>query len=91
VAYTIEQDDSRHDRFREYTYRIYKDGRPVALYWHDYRGHGVRFVNGASDLSFTGCMVDFIEGGGPEPLTLTQRAMKYLDQKLGEYKIEDCH
>lgn len=87
MTYTIQQEDSRRDPFGEYNYRIYKDNRLVARYWHDYHGdeHGIKFVDGASDFSFAGRMVDFIEGGGPGPLTLTQRAVTYLDEKLGKY------
>lgn len=89
MAYRIEQDNSRRESFGEYKYRIYKNDKFVASYWHDYRGdeHGIQFVNGKSDFSFAGRMVDFIEGGGAKPLTLTGRAVKYLDEKLAEYKI----
>jgi hypothetical protein len=81
VIYRIEQDDStKRKSFGPYTYRIYEDDRLVAKYWHDYRGddHGIEFVTGTvGDFPFPR-MTDFIEGGGPEPLRLSDRAVDYL-------------
>lgn len=86
MTYKIQQDESRRAPVGEYTYRIYRNEKLVATYWHDHRGddHGIQFVNGTTDFSFTGRMVDFIEGGGPKPLTLTPQALKYLDERLAE-------
>ena len=82
MRYRIEQ-ESKRDAFGNYNYRIYNDSQLVARYWHDYRGddHGIEFVNGSS-LSCPGRMTDFIEGGGPEPMSLSERAVMYLDQHL---------
>jgi hypothetical protein len=84
VRYKIEQDDSKRGSFAEYKYRIYRDGRLIAHYWHDYRGdeHGIEFVNGTKEPWPVARMTDFIEGGGPQPLVLSQRAVAYLDGKL---------
>ncbi|MBJ7575470.1 hypothetical protein [Luteimonas sp. MC1828] len=83
MGYTIVQDDSKRESFAEYKYRIYRDGKLIANYWHDYRGdeHGIDFVNGSKDSWPVGRMIDFIDGGGPQPLVLSQRAMAYLDGK----------
>jgi len=86
VSYKIERDESSRDSFAEYKYRIYEDGRLIAHYWHDYRGdeHGIEFVNGVSESCPVGCMTDFIEGGGPKPLVLSERAVFYIKQKCAE-------
>ncbi|MGH8618373.1 MAG: hypothetical protein ACREUW_11845 [Burkholderiales bacterium] len=84
MAYEIRHDESKRESFAEYKYRIYRNGRLVARYWHDHRGdeHGIEFTNGASQPSPVGRMTDFIEGGGPQPLVLSKRAVAYLDGKL---------
>ena len=81
MTYRIEQDSTPRDSFGEYTYKIYKDDKLLAKYWHDYRGdeHGIEFVNGKKKEWPVGKMTDFIEGGGPKPLALSERAIKYLD------------
>jgi hypothetical protein len=84
VSYRIEQDDSSNrESFRAYTYHIYDGDSLIARYWHDYRGdeHGIEFVNGPNEGWPGGRMIDFIEGGGPEPLRLSDAAMAYLDKK----------
>ncbi|WOS41259.1 hypothetical protein [Xanthomonas rydalmerensis] len=80
MRYRIEQEPGR-DAFGSYGYRVYKGNQLVARYWHDYRGddHGIVFVNGKS-LSCPGRMTDFITGGGPEPIALSEQAATYLDQ-----------
>jgi len=82
VRYRIEQDAGR-DAFGNYSYRIYSGSQLVARYWHDYRGdeHGIEFVKGES-LPCPGQMTDFIKGGGPEPLVLSERATSYIAQQL---------
>jgi len=82
MAYTIEQESTR-DSSGNYSYRIYKDGALAACYWHDYRGdeRGMEFVKGTSDSWPVGRMIDFLHGGGPEPLILSERAVAYMDQR----------
>jgi hypothetical protein len=84
MAYRVKQVDTKRESFGEYRYRIYKDGRLIANYWHDYRGdeHGIEFVNGTQELWPVGRVVDFLEGGGPKPLLLSARAIAYIEQKL---------
>ena len=83
MSFTIEQKKETRESFGNYRYRIYEDGRLIAHYWHDFRGddHGIEFVNGSKELWPVGQMTEFIEGGGPQPLTLSGRAVDYLKQK----------
>ena len=82
MRYRIEQESGR-DASGNYIYRIYSGNQLVARYWHDYHGdeHGIEFVNGKSQAC-PGQRADFITGGGPEPLALTERAATYLDREL---------
>lgn len=82
MAYGIEQEAGR-ESLGHYRYRIYKDGTLVAYYWHDYRGgeHGIDFVSGLSEPWPAGRMTDFLQGGGPEPLRLSERGVAYIDQR----------
>jgi hypothetical protein len=84
MDYSVEQDAARRQGFANYTYRIYKGGQLVARFWHDFRGdeNGVEFVSGGSEYAPLGGRSDFLQGGGPEPLTLTARAAAYLDRML---------
>jgi hypothetical protein len=81
VHFRIEQDDSaKRPPFGLYTYRIYEDDRYIAEYWHDYRGdeHGIKVFDGRSgDFPFSR-IAEFIVGGGPEPLRLSNRAQAFL-------------
>jgi len=81
MIYRIEQDDStKRESFGNYTYRIYEGDRLIARYWHDHRGdeHGIEFITGAVGNWPFPRMTDFIEGGGPEPLRISDRAVDYL-------------
>ena len=85
MAFRIEYAKTPREAFGAYQYDIYEDDRLIAQYWHDYRGdeHGIAFVGGTSELWPVGRMTDFIEGGGPEPLALSERAVEYLTMKVG--------
>lgn len=85
MTYRLEQDDSPRESFGHYRFRIYQGDRLVARYWHDYRGdeHGIEFIGGAKESWPVGRMIDFLEGGGPQPRALTAAAVRYLEQKLG--------
>jgi len=80
MTYQIEQLKISRKPFGEYQYHIYQEGQLIANYWHDYRGeeHGIEFMSGAKDDWPAGRMIDFIEGGGPKPLTLSAKAVLYL-------------
>ena len=83
MSYRIEHDEPSRESFGNHRYSIYDDGRLIAHYWHDFRGdeHGIEFVNGKSERWPVGLKTEFLEGGGPEPLTLSVRAMAYVRQR----------
>lgn len=85
MSFTIERSGGERDSFGNYKYRILENGRLVAHYWHDYRGdeHGIDFVDGRSESRPVGRMIEFVEGGGPMPLTLSEKAVAYLKNRLG--------
>ena len=88
MPYRVERDGSGREPFGEYRYRIYDGDMLIANYWHDFRGdeHGIDFavpVSGSpKDLWPVGRMIDFLEGGGPEPHALSERALAYIKAKL---------
>ncbi len=84
VGFEIKQVEYKRESFGDYRYNIYKDGQLIARYWHDYRGddHGIEFTNGKTEDGLPGRMVEFITGGGPQPLGLSERAIAYLNQEL---------
>jgi hypothetical protein len=83
MRYKIEQIQIPQESFGAYKYKIYKNEILIANYWHDYRGdeHEIEFINGEKEGWPVGRMVDFIQGGGPQPLTLSTKAEAYLDQR----------
>jgi hypothetical protein len=84
MTFRVERNDSPRGSFGNYTYLIYRNDVLVAHYWHGYRGdeNGIDFVHGLSESWPVGTMVEFLEGGGPKPTTLSQRAKIYLQEKL---------
>jgi hypothetical protein len=56
----------------------------MARYWHDSRGddHGIEFLDDTTQQWPVGRVVEFIAGGGPEPLQLSARAVAYLNSRL---------
>ena len=84
MTYRVEQDNSPRESFGDYRYRIYRDEKLVAEYWHDYRGdeHGIEFVDGRSESWPVGRMVDFLKGGGPDPTTLSPQAEAYIQKHV---------
>ena len=86
MSFTIEYSKERRRKFDNTTYHIFEDGRLIARYWHDFRGeeHGIDFLDGYSDDWPVGRRSDFVQGGGPEPLVLSERAVAYLKQKISE-------
>ncbi|MBL7644900.1 MAG: hypothetical protein JNK74_01805 [Candidatus Hydrogenedentes bacterium] len=86
MGFEIKHAEDRSESFADYWYNIYKDGHLIAQYWHDYRGdyHGIEFNNGIAEDDPVGRMVEFIVGGGPQPLRLSEKAIAYLNQRLAE-------
>lgn len=95
MEFRIEQRQISAEPFTARYYNIYCDDRLVAEYWHDHRGddHGIRFLGRETTFPFRplkeeyplfGRTKDFLEGGGPEPLTLTRKAIDYLENELNQ-------
>lgn len=83
MGYRIERDSPSCDASGNYSYRIYEDDSLIAFYWHDFRGdaHGIKYLDGTTDYCPVGLMIDFVHGGGPKPLTLSEQALVHLRQK----------
>lgn len=73
----------RREPFASYEYEIYDGARLVARYWHDFRGdeNGIDFIDGRSE-QWPGRVSDFLTGGGPYPLGLSDAAVAYLAESL---------
>lgn len=86
MSYSIERAGPTRGSFGDYRYRIFRDGQLMAYYWHDYRGdeHRIDFLDGSTQDCPVGRMSDFIEGGGPQPLVLSARAVAFLDRRRGD-------
>ncbi len=93
MKFRVERRSRSAERFSAHYYDIYCDDRLVAEYWHDHRGddHGIRFLGREKAYPFRhskeeyplfGRSRDFLEGGGPEPLRLSDRAIAYLENEL---------
>jgi hypothetical protein len=84
MRFTIQHASPARDTQGNYRYGVYDGGRLIAKYWHDLRGdeHGIDFLSGGKYPWPVGSVVDFMEGGGPEPLALSARAVAYLEQKV---------
>ena len=83
MSYSVKLESSR-DSSGNYNYKIFKNHTLVANYWHDFRGdeHGINFLNGNSDELTNFRMVDFLKGGGPQPLSLSTRAIEFLESTV---------
>jgi len=83
MQFTVRQLTSEQP-FHVYRYLIFAGDRLVARYWHDHRGdeHGIEFVDGRRDDWPVGRMTDFLTGGGPVPLGLSEAAVNYLRTKV---------
>lgn len=86
MSFTIARSKNKRNPSDDCKYLIYEDGRLIASYWHDFRGdeHGIEFLNGANEAWPVGRMTDFIEGGGPKALVLSERAVAYLKDKTSK-------
>lgn len=84
MTFRVERDNAPRESFGEYRYRIYRGDTLIARYWHDYRGdeHGIDFLNGKFDMWPVGRMIDFLEGGGPQPMVLSKRAEAFIEERL---------
>lgn len=79
---TIRPAGTKRESFGNYEYEVLDGNDIIARYWHDYRGdeHGIIFSDGESEDWPVGRMIDFITGGGPQPLALSSAAIEWLKQ-----------
>ena len=85
MSYTIKQIDEHRQSFGSYRYAIYWGKKQVAEFWHNYRGEceGIKVLeNGHSEDPPFGMSSDFLTGGGPLPLGLSDEAVQYLGKLL---------
>lgn len=70
--------------FAHYEYEISDGTAVIARYWHDFRGneHGIVFADGRKCEWPVGAMTDFLMGGGPKPLELSEAAKIWLREQL---------
>jgi hypothetical protein len=83
MEFNITRSDSPRQGSGAYLYQIWRNGQLVATYWHDFRGdeHGIEFADGRTEDSPVGRMTDFLKGGGPQPVRLSEEAVAYLARK----------
>ena len=83
MEFDVTRSETPRQGFDAYRYRIWRKSRLVAMYWHDYRGdeHGIEFVDGRKEDWPVGRMTDFLKGGGPQPICLSDEAVAYLTRK----------
>jgi hypothetical protein len=82
MKYTVEQLTEPRESFGSYRYKIFKGGEEFAIFWHNYRGECEKimvFSTGHEEDPPFGMCSDFLTGGGPLPLGLSQGAIKYLE------------
>lgn len=84
MSYNIIQLHTKRDAFGAYQYEIRDGDHVVAFYCHDSRGdeHYIEFADGRKEMWPVGQMKDFLNGGGPQPLKLSAKAIAYLKDKL---------
>ena len=85
MDYIIEQIKEPRESFGSYRDRILKNGKEVALFWHNYRGEceGFKALPDGKEVDPPfGMSSEFINGGGPKPLVLSAKAIIYLDSQL---------
>jgi hypothetical protein len=80
-AFTVKQVSKDPEPAGNYNYEIYRGSTLIARYWHDFRGdeHGITFLNGTTEERPLNQVTDFLKGGGPQPLTLSDAAAQFLD------------
>jgi hypothetical protein len=82
MSYTVEHIKEVRGEFGRYRYKIFKDGAEFAIFWHDFRGDCEGFMvlpeERQEDPPF-GRSSEFLTGGGPLPLGLSDRAVNYLN------------
>ena len=82
VSYRIEMNGTCLESFDGFEFNIYKDDTLIAKYWHDERGDDqeIEFINGVKESHPIGRMIDFINAGDLEPMSLSEKAVEYLNK-----------
>ncbi len=82
MTYIVQHAQPERDSSGNYLYKIFRNDKLIANYWHDFRGddHGLEFTNGIKKNSPLGSMINFLSGGGPKPLSLSAGAIAFLDE-----------
>lgn len=82
MSYSVEQIIEERKGFGPYRYKIFKDGKEFAIFWHNFRGECDGLIvlpeQRRENLPFGMCD-EFLTGGGPLPLGLSARATGYLN------------
>jgi len=89
--FSIRQIDRERKSGADIQFEIFDGDRFVAHYWHDFRldEHGIRFEDGREDSWPVGRVIDFITGGGPQPLELTDAGIGYLAERIAQRPMLD--
>jgi len=83
MTYRIEY-IKREQNFGDYHRKIFKDNILIATYWHDFRGdeYEITFIHSGKKVQPSFRMIDFIKGGGPEPLELSEVGIEFIESHL---------
>jgi hypothetical protein len=82
--FTIQQIDEKRESFGGYRYGIYDSTKLIGYFWHDHRGDDNEvelFCTHDKRWGFPS-ILDFIQGGGPMPTTLTEMALLWLASRV---------
>jgi hypothetical protein len=81
--FSVQQVVREREPFGDYEYEVRREGVLVARFFHDYRGDGcwVVFPDGRGEEVGAG-VPNFLEGGGGQPLRLTDTAVRFLTARL---------
>ena len=90
MLYRIVQATEKRESFGEYRYQIFEGNQLIAHYWHDYRGdeHGIEFIGGKREACPVGRIIDFMNGGGGNPLELSKKANEYITNNRPKVSVQ---
>jgi hypothetical protein len=86
MNYSVRHKDDEREDFGPYRYDVLHGKQIVATYSHDYRGddHWIEFADGSTQEWPVGRRTDFLKGGGPQRLRLSDAAIVFLKKQLEE-------
>ena len=82
VNYSVAQIQEDRAPFGSYRYTIFRGDEAFAIFRHNYRGEceGLTVLASGRELEVPcGMVSDFLTGGGPLPLGLSDEAQKFLE------------